>query len=81
MIDSLVTTSEKDAVLFVMLNRPERRNPLSSDMIAALSDAIASGNANPDTRVIPLCSGRALKSKPTHPEIKRRLQTKNYRVQ
>ena len=52
MNDSLVITSEKDAVLFVTLNRPERRNPLSTDMIAALSEAIASGNASPDTRVI-----------------------------
>ena len=52
MTDSLVITSEKDAVLSVTLNRPERRNPLSSDMIAALSGAIASGNANSDTRVI-----------------------------
>lgn len=52
MTDSLVIRSEKDAVLFVTLNRPERRNPLSSDMIAALSEAIASGNASPDTRVI-----------------------------
>ena len=52
MTDSLVTTSEKDAVLFVTLNRPERRNPLSSDMIAALSEAIESGNEDPNTRVI-----------------------------
>ena len=52
MIDSLVTTSEKDAVLFVTLNRPERRNPLSSDMIAALSAAIEAGNEDPETRVI-----------------------------
>ena len=52
MIDSLVTTSEKDAVLFVTLNRPERRNPLSSDMIAALSAAIESGNEDASTRVI-----------------------------
>ena len=52
MTDSLVITSEKDAVLFVTLNQPERRNPLSRDMIAALSEAIASGNASPDTRVI-----------------------------
>ena len=52
MTDSLVITSEKGAVLSVTLNRPERRNPLSSDMIAALSGAIASGNANSDTRVI-----------------------------
>ena len=52
MTDSLVITSEKGAVLSVTLNRPGRRNPLSSDMIAALSGAIASGNANSDTRVI-----------------------------
>ena len=47
MIDSPVTTSEKDAVLFVTLNRPERRNPLSSDMISALSAAIEGGNVDP----------------------------------
>ena len=52
MIDSLVTINEKDAVLFVTLNRPERRNPLSSDMIAALSAAIEAGNEDPKTRVI-----------------------------
>ena len=52
MIDSLVTTSEKDAVLFVTLNRPERRNPLSSDMIAALSAAIEAGNEDSETKVI-----------------------------
>ena len=47
-----MTTSEKDAVRFVTLNRPERRNPLSSDMIAALSEAIESGNEAPKIRVI-----------------------------
>ena len=52
MTDSPVITSEKDAVLWITLNRPERRNPLSSDMIAALSDAITSGGEDADTRVI-----------------------------
>ncbi len=52
MTDSPVITVEKDAVLWVTLNRPERRNPLSSDMIAALSDAITSGGEDANTRVI-----------------------------
>ena len=52
MTDSIVITSEQDAVLFVTLNRPERRNPLSSDMMAALSTAIESGNEDPNTKVI-----------------------------
>ena len=52
MTDSPVITNQKNAVLWVTLNRPERRNPLSSDMIAALSEAFASGNADSDTRVI-----------------------------
>ena len=52
MTDSPVITSEKDAVLWVTLNRPERRNPLSSDMIAALSNAITSGGEDANTRVI-----------------------------
>ena len=50
--EPLVDTEQADAVLWLTLNRPERRNPLSSDMIAALSAAIASGNADHDTRVI-----------------------------
>ena len=52
MTDLQVITSQEDAVLWITLNQPARRNPLSSDMIAALSEAIASGNASSDTRVI-----------------------------
>ena len=51
MIDSLVTTSEKDAVLFVTLNRPERAIPVQRHDCRALA-AIESGNEDPNTRVI-----------------------------
>jgi len=52
MNDALVLANAEDGILWLTLNQPARRNPLSSDMIAALSDAIASGNADPSTRVI-----------------------------
>lgn len=39
-------------VLWLTLNRPGQRNPLSSQMIAALGQAIAAANDNPQVRVI-----------------------------
>lgn len=39
-------------VLWLMLNRPQQRNPLSSHMITALKAAIDSANDNPEVRVI-----------------------------
>lgn len=39
-------------VLWLTLNRPQQRNPLSSHMIAALKAAIESANDNPSVRVI-----------------------------
>ncbi len=39
-------------VLWLTLNRPSQRNPLSSHMIAALKAAIEAANVNPQVRVI-----------------------------
>jgi len=39
-------------VLWLTLNRPKQRNPLSSHMIGALKTAITSANDNPQVRVI-----------------------------
>ena len=52
MNDALVLANAEDGILWLTLNQPARRNPLSSDMIAALSAAIASGSEDPNTRVI-----------------------------
>ena len=52
MNDALVLASAEDGILWLTLNQPARRNPLSSDMIAALSSAIESGNEDANTRVI-----------------------------
>ena len=52
MNDALVLANAEDGILWLTLNRPERRNPLSSDMIAALSAAIESGNDDAETRVM-----------------------------
>lgn len=52
MNEALVLAHAEDGILWLTLNQPARRNPLSSDMIAALSAAIASGNDDANTRVI-----------------------------
>lgn len=43
-------------VLWLTLNRPDQRNPLSSQMIAALHEAIAAADDNPQVRVIVLAA-------------------------
>ncbi len=43
---------QRDAALWLTLNRPEQRNPLSSHMIAALTSAIDAANDDPSVRVI-----------------------------
>ena len=52
MTEVFVTHQKEDAILWLTLNRPERRNPLSSEMIAALSNAIEMGNEDPAVRVM-----------------------------
>lgn len=41
-----------DSVLWLTLNRPEQRNPLSREMMAAMRSAIERANGNPAARVI-----------------------------
>ena len=43
-----------DNVLWLTLNRPQQRNPLSSGMIAALKSAIDRANRDPEVRVVVL---------------------------
>ena len=43
-------------VLWLTLNRPDQRNPLSSDMIAAIKSAIERANGDPEVRAIVLAS-------------------------
>ncbi|MAB26450.1 MAG: enoyl-CoA hydratase, partial [Alteromonadaceae bacterium] len=52
MNDALVLAHAEGGILWLTLNQPARRNPLSSDMIAALSHAITSGDEDANTRVI-----------------------------
>ena len=52
MNDALVLAQAENGILWLTLNQPARRNPLSSDMISALSVAIESGNEDAKTRVI-----------------------------
>jgi enoyl-CoA hydratase/carnithine racemase len=43
-------------VLWLTLNRPQQRNPLSSGMIAGLQQAMTAANDNPQVRVVVLAS-------------------------
>lgn len=51
---SLLETSLKDGVFYLTLNRPEKRNALSMEMIAAIREALDSADQDPDARVIVL---------------------------
>jgi enoyl-CoA hydratase/carnithine racemase len=48
----LVLARREERVLWLTLNRPERRNPLSGDMIAALHEAIAAASDDPAVRAV-----------------------------
>jgi len=61
-------TQQRGAVLWLMLNRPEQRNPLSGMMISTLHAAIDAANEDPSVRVIVLqgsgpvfCAGHDLR--------------------
>lgn len=47
-----VLETPEGPVLWLTLNRPQQRNPLSSHMIAALKACVDSANTNPSVRVI-----------------------------
>jgi enoyl-CoA hydratase/carnithine racemase len=51
---SLVVCEDRDAVRHVVLNRPEKRNALSSALIAELGDALRGAAADPAVRCVVL---------------------------
>jgi enoyl-CoA hydratase/carnithine racemase len=51
-----VLAETSDHVLWLTLNRPERRNSLSSEMIESLHRAITAANEDPEVRVIVIAS-------------------------
>src|SRR5947209_20016357 len=52
MTTSLVVTRREDAVLYVGLNRPEKRNAIHRDLLIALVDAVAAAEREPDVRAV-----------------------------
>jgi enoyl-CoA hydratase len=57
MPNELALIEHKDAVAVVRLNRPEKLNALSPELLAALADAFEKINADPGVRVIVLYGG------------------------
>src|SRR5205809_5964034 len=52
MSSSLVVTRREDAVLYVGLNRPEKRNAIHRDLLIALVDAVATAERDRDVRAV-----------------------------
>jgi len=52
MTTSLVVTRREDAVLYVGLNRPEKRNAIHRDLLIALVDAVATAERDRDVRAV-----------------------------
>jgi len=48
----LITTRREDALFFVGLNRPEKRNAIHRDLLLELVDVIAAAEAERDVRAI-----------------------------
>ena len=71
--EPFVTATTENGVLWLTLNRPQRRNPLSTEMIAALSQSIAAGNQDPAVKVMVITgSGPAFSAGHDLAEIQRR---------
>ena len=51
---TLVTTRREDALLFVGLNRPEKRNALHREMLQAIADAVTEAERDRDVRAVVL---------------------------
>lgn len=52
--ESLVVCETRGGVATLMLNRPHKRNALSSGLVAELSEALARAGADPEVRVVAL---------------------------
>ncbi|MBI1214214.1 MAG: enoyl-CoA hydratase [Alphaproteobacteria bacterium] len=49
---SLVTTSVQDGILTIRMNRPDKKNALTTDMYQQMADALTDAEKNPDVRVV-----------------------------
>lgn len=56
MSDSLVHTRLDENILFVTLNRPEKRNALTPEMILDLAAAVRSADKHPNVRAVIVCA-------------------------
>jgi len=56
LVEDLLLEEIINQVLWISLNRPKQRNPLSLEMLKALTDALDKANSNPSIRAIVLAS-------------------------
>ncbi len=51
-MSDLISSEINDGIHVVRINRPEKKNALTSEMYAALADAVVSADENPEVRVL-----------------------------
>src|SRR5436190_19214440 len=51
-MSALVTSRREGALLYVALDRPEKRNAIHREMLLALIDAVAAAEREPDVRAV-----------------------------
>jgi len=62
-LSDLISSEINDGIHVVRINRPDKKNALTSDMYAALADAVVGADDNPEVRVLVLTgSGDAFTS-------------------
>ena len=49
-----VLVEDRDAALWITINRPERRNAINAEVVGAIADGIRAASARPETRAIVL---------------------------
>lgn len=50
--ESFVTSRTEDRIHYVAINRPDKRNALTGDIVLALADAVRKADENPEVRVV-----------------------------
>ena len=60
----MIKTESKDRVLRIEIARPEKKNALTQEMYAAMADALAAADGDPQVRVALIHGARAIASPP-----------------
>jgi len=74
----LIETTLEDRILSISLNRPEKRNALSAEMVTELKQALRNAEENPEVKIVLLKGKGGVFSAGTDLESLQKLQTNTY---